>query len=92
MLGLGNVLAPLSSVGNPLDVIVEVRIVSRGSNLVGVLLDVLSVDLLQHVIIQRLIRIDEDRKKSVSAEIMIILFRCPGLYFISRNDKLMTFN
>ena len=63
MFGLGNVLAPVRSVGNPLDVIVEVRSVSRGSNLVGILLDVLSVDLLQHVIIQRLIRIDEDRKK-----------------------------
>ena len=60
---LRDVLTPVSSVGNPLDVVVVMRSVGRGSNLVHVLLYVLSVDLLQHVIIQGLIRIDEDRKK-----------------------------
>ena len=54
---------PLRSVRSPLDIFVEVRSVSCGSTFVSVLLYVLSVDLLQHVIIQRLIRIYEDRKK-----------------------------
>ena len=63
MFRLRDVLTPVSSVGNPLDVVVVMRSVGRGSNLVHVLLYVLSVDLLQHVIIQGLIRIDEDRKK-----------------------------